>query len=99
VLRENDIVARRKDVETREVPQGAILVDMETGRCFRLNRVGAEVWSILEAPVAAAEICERIAVRYQKPVEQINLEVRALIDHLLREKLLEPAPPTSAQAS
>jgi len=30
-------------VATR-MPDGAVLVDSETGECFELNRVGARVW-------------------------------------------------------
>jgi hypothetical protein len=82
-------------VEARPLPQGALLVDMNTGRCFRLNRVGAEVWSMMEAPTPLGRICEQVASRYGLAPESIEHEVRGLVEHLLKEQLVEPAPRTS----
>ena len=82
---------RRSGVETRPLPQGALLVDMSTGRCYRLNRVGAEIWSMLDVPSALPEICEGIATRYQRPPDLIQPEIRELVEHLMKEQLIEPA--------
>jgi|SRR5450631_1066237 len=86
---------QRTGIEARPIPQGALLVDMNTGRCFRLNRVGAEIWTMLESPLSANEVCARIAAQYGKPVGQIEIEVHALFELLIREQLLE----TAAEAS
>ena len=68
---------------------------MNTGHCFRLNRVGAEIWAMLTSPLAVDEVCAQIATRYGKSVVQIDTEVRALFDLLIREHLVE----TVAEAS
>lgn len=73
------------------MPRGAILVDMETGRCYRLNHVGAEIWTMLESPSGLGEICASVAERYGRPVDAIQHEVRDLVEHLTKERLLEPA--------
>jgi Coenzyme PQQ synthesis protein D (PqqD) len=83
-------IRRRNAVETRPLPQGAVLVDMQTGQCYRLNRVGAEIWSMLERPSALREICESVAARYGRPSASIEDEVRELVDHLTKEQLVEP---------
>src|SRR5438034_186668 len=78
-------------VEARPLPQGALLVDMNTGHCFRLNRVGAEIWTMLTSPLAVGEVSAQIAARYGKQVAQIDPEVRALLELLIREQLVEVA--------
>lgn len=80
---------RRSGVETRKLPQGAVLVDMGTGRCYRLNRVGAEIWAMLESPSALGELCEGVATRYRRSVDAIEQEVRDLVEHLTKEQLIE----------
>lgn len=85
----NQALKRRAGVEVRRSPEGAVLVDMNTGRAFRLNRVGAEIWSLLESPIQTDELCEQIAGRYGRPLEQIEGDVRALLDELARETLIE----------
>ena len=38
----------------RETPDGSVLVDMLSGRCWELNRVGAAFWALLAALTAVA---------------------------------------------
>jgi len=91
------VLTRRSAVEGRPLPagSGAVLVDMSTGRCFRLNRVGNEVWGMLGEGLTMREICARVAGRYQLPTTRIESEVMALVAQLAREGLVEPVP-TSA---
>ena len=84
---------QRSGIETRPLTPGALLVDMNTGRCYRLNRVGAEIWSLLRTPLALPEICAEIAGKYAREAEQLESDVRALVAHLVTERLIEPAPP------
>jgi hypothetical protein len=88
---------QRNGIEARPIAQGALLVDMNTGRCFRLNRVGAEIWTMLQSPLAVREVSTQIATRYGKPIAQIDSEVRALCELLIRERLVEVAAEASAR--
>lgn len=76
--------------------KGAVLVDMNTGRCYRLNRVGAEIWALLRAPLALSDICAEVAKKYDPPPAALEGDVRALVTHLLTERLVEPAPAGTA---
>jgi hypothetical protein len=80
---------QRSGVETRPLPEGALLVDMNTGRCFKLNRVGSEIWTMLGSPRRRSEICEGIASRHQMAVDQVEKDVGAMIDQLATDKLIE----------
>ena len=68
--------------------QGALLVDMNTGHCFRLNRVGAEVWRLLEAGPSLREIVATVAASHGQPLDQVDTDVRSLFSDLAREGLL-----------
>lgn len=90
-------LTQRSGIETRPMAnKGAILVDMTTGRCYRLNRVGAEIWALLRAPLAASEICAEVAKKYEPPPATLEGDVRALVAQLLASQLAEPAPPGTA---
>jgi hypothetical protein len=79
---------QRSGVEARPLPKGALLVDMNTGSCFKLNQVGAEIWTMLVLPHALDDICRDVAKRYQRPIEEIGNEIRELVEHLTREQLV-----------
>jgi hypothetical protein len=85
-------LVQRSGIETRPLAEGALLVDLNTGRCYRLNRVGAEIWSLLRAPLALPDICAKIASKYAPGTADLETDVRALVDHLATERLLEPVP-------
>jgi hypothetical protein len=79
---------QRSGVEARPFPKGALLVDMGTGRCFRLNKVGAEIWTMLALPRSLDDICKDVAERYQQPIDTVHNEIRELVDALAREQLV-----------
>ncbi len=68
-----------------------MLVDMDTGRCYRLNRVGAEIWSLLQLPLSSAEICAAVAAKYDREGKLVEADVEKLVAHLVSERLLQPA--------
>jgi hypothetical protein len=95
----DQIVSRRVGVETRPLRAGgAVLVDLNTGKCVRLNRVGAEVWALLERPAAVSTIHQQIRDRYGIPPEQAETDVIGLIDQLLREELVDRIEAAAAPA-
>lgn len=78
----------RDGVEHRPLRDGALLVDMNTGGCFRLNAVGAEVWGLLEEPQSVRRISEAIARHYNLEPLQVEADVHALLTELLQKGLL-----------
>ncbi|MEP6652740.1 MAG: PqqD family protein [Myxococcales bacterium] len=76
-------------VVSKRMDQGAILVDSETGNCFELNRIGADIWSELERGVPATGIADGLATRHHIPFETAVKDVRNLVEDLVRQGLLK----------
>jgi hypothetical protein len=89
-------LTQRRGIETRPFPQGALLVDMDTGKCYRLNRVGAEIWELLRQPVGVTELCAEVAKKYERGAETLEGDVRELVAHLVKEKLVDGPDSVSA---
>jgi hypothetical protein len=66
---------------------------MQTGRCFELNRVGAEVWALLASPTAVSELCEHLASRYRVDRDLLARDVTILVGELLKEQLVDTSGP------
>lgn len=75
-------------VVSKRMAQGAVLVDSETGACFELNRIGADIWSELERGSSAAHIADGLAARHHLVLETAVKDVRNLVDDLVRHGLL-----------
>ena len=89
----DETVSRRADVMAREIPDGAVLVDMMSGRCWELNRVGAALWTLLESPTTLRQACDALSGRYDVELAVLQRDVIAIGDELIRAGLLVPAGP------
>ena len=76
------------DVVTREIPEGAMLVNVQTGSAFKLNRVGAEVWRQLDGQRAIADIVAGLERQYGVDAEQLGRDVEALLEDLQKQGLV-----------
>jgi hypothetical protein len=79
-------------VAARALEDRGVLVNMKTGRCFELNRIGYEIWLLFEGGLAASVVCEQLARRYKVAIEVITRDVLAFAQTLGREALLEITP-------
>lgn len=85
-------LTQRHGIETRPLEKGALLVDLDTGKCYRLNRVGAEIWALLRRPLGRAELFAELAKKYERGAPTLERDVSALVAHLVTERLVEAAP-------
>jgi hypothetical protein len=83
-----DTFVRRPGVMARETPDGAVLVDVVSGGCWELNRVGSALWSLLEPPTTLAVVCDVLRARYDVASEVIERDVLALIGDLSKAGLV-----------
>jgi hypothetical protein len=84
----DDNVSRRPDVLARETPDGAVLVDMTSGRAWELNRVGAALWSLLSAPTSLRHVCAVLGERYAVERTVLERDLTKLADDLIRAGLI-----------
>jgi hypothetical protein len=76
-------LAPRPDVAAREIQDGAVLVNMGSGACFELNRVGFEIWKALGTGTTVGGICEALGGRYPVAPEVLAADVRGLVEALM----------------
>ena len=75
-------------VEFRAVDGGGLLVDVNSGACFRLNRVGADLWSALTTGRPLLGAIESLGSRYDAAPETIASDALALCEQLTAAGLL-----------
>jgi hypothetical protein len=82
-------VVPRGEVAAREINDGAVLVNMGSGACFELNRVGFEIWKALGPGTTMGAICEALGGRYPVDREVLAADVRGLVEALVGAGLVE----------
>ena len=77
------------DVVAREVGGEMVLLDLESGQYFGLDKVGGRVWELLsERPQDLAELCDQIETEFDAPREVIEADILELAAHLLDQALI-----------
>ncbi|HEY4186789.1 MAG TPA: PqqD family protein [Polyangia bacterium] len=88
-----DIEARFQlgaDVVTHHIDEGLLVVDLDSGKTWKLNHVGAAVCRGLEQGADLAHITTELAGRYGMAIETVRRDVETLVDSLCKEGLVTP---------
>ncbi len=61
-----------KRLRTAHTPDGGIVLDVESGKMFRLNPVGSQILCLLHKGTSIADVVEEISQEYQVEVETVR---------------------------
>ena len=83
---------------------GTVLLDIEHDRLLKLNRMGVEIWDLLNRGKSELAIVEKIAQQYNADRERVAQDVRALLKRISElgitpAVLASPAPIPAAPRS
>lgn len=71
--------------------QETVIVNLEKGYYYSLEKVGAKIWQEIEKGATSEQIVEVIQQIYNAPFFQIEEEVLSLIQKLQQEELILPS--------
>ena len=67
---------------------GAIVLDIQQGQMFNLNRVGSRILELLERGTAEPDIVNVVSQEFNTSSEVVENDVREFIEALRKHKLL-----------
>jgi len=76
-------------VVARAVSEATVLLNLDTGRSFMLDDVGARAWSVLMSSASIQDAYESLLTEYQVEPDQLREDLTALIADLEAQGLLE----------
>ncbi len=76
------------DVVAREIPEGLMLVNVQTGAAFKLNQVGAEIWKRLDGATDVATLVAHLEQRYRIGTVALQRDVDTLLADLEKQGLV-----------
>ena len=79
----------RKHVLATAAGDQTVLLDVEAGEYYTLNRVGGRIWTLIGNGLPIPAIIEEVAAEFDAPVERIEADVQAHIATLLSMSLVE----------
>lgn len=81
------------DVVTRDVPDGAMLVNIQTGAAFKLNHVGSLIWRQLDGTRDVVAIVAEIQRTFGVEADLARRDLALLLKDLQKQDLIGLAAP------
>lgn len=69
------VVARNEAVVFTEIDDVVVMMDVDEGRYYELDEVGARVWAVLESSASVAAICDVLLEEYEVAPEVCQRDV------------------------
>jgi hypothetical protein len=66
----------------------AVIIHLERGFYYSLDKAGAEVWAAIHAKTSLPALAARLKERYAHPGAEIDTAIAALVEELRREGLI-----------
>jgi PqqD family protein of HPr-rel-A system len=82
-------VRRIDDVLDTEIDDQTVMMDIEQGSYFGLNKTATRIWAMLAEPMIIGELCDRLTEEFDVPREQCVQQVGAFLENLLDRGLLQ----------
>ncbi len=73
---------RREDLVDRVVDDERVLLDSEKNLIHKLNMTASVIWDLCDGATSVDEIATRVGADFGTPREEIEADVRALIEQL-----------------
>lgn len=89
VLTFDSVVSHSMDQVSTEIDGEVVILSIDKGNYYGMNKVLTAIWSWLDEPVKVAEICTRLTEVYDVTPEVAEADVLKILGELSREGLLE----------
>ena len=83
MLNLDSIVSYREDIDTTDIDEDKVMMDLEKGQYFALNSVGSRIWEEIQSPVKISEVVNILLSEYDVDRETCEKSVMEFIDCLL----------------
>jgi hypothetical protein len=81
-------ISRGTSLLVAPVNDEIVMMDVQRGHYYGLDRIGADIWSRLETPHTFAALVDSLAADYDAERERIADDVRQLIAIMLRHQVV-----------
>lgn len=87
-LRPHDRFTLSPDVKVNILDGEAVLLDLQTGAYFGLNKVGAHIWQMYGEGQSVQQAIESVCQRFEVEAARAEQDARALTEKLVERGLL-----------
>ena len=84
----NSILVQETGLSAAQVDGRVVVLSLEAGSYFDLNKVASEIWDMLAKPRSVAEILEKLSQHHNVDREIITRDVMSFLQSLVTQHLV-----------
>ena len=93
LLTSETVLVRRSEPIAALVDGKVVLLSVEAGAYFGLNRVGSAIWNMLERPCRVGNMLDTLAQTHHADCDTVTRDVIAFLDTLIKRRLARAITP------
>ena len=82
------IVQRDPEQIFSEIEGEVVLLNIETGRYFKIDEIGSDIWEMIEEQTKVSDLCIKLSKEYEITPEECQPDVIAFLEQLEQCDLL-----------
>ncbi|MBN2813714.1 MAG: lasso peptide biosynthesis PqqD family chaperone [Bacteroidales bacterium] len=82
------IIQRRNDLLFNEIDGEVVMLSIETGEYYGMDKVGSYIWKIIDTPVKFRDLIDKLMNQYNVPKELCTNDTSRFLNKLKEKKLL-----------
>lgn len=90
-FKENTMVSRNAKIVSSKLDEEVVMLDIEQGKYFGLDPVGARIWEIITSPISVAEIVATLVNEYDVSKEICEKDVNEFLEKMIELKTVQIA--------
>lgn len=88
MIQDSDLISRSASVVAADTMDEAILIDIDSGYFFQLNKSAARIWSLVEQPKSFSDLCAALQKMFKAAPETCRSDVAEFVTDMQDRGLL-----------
>ena len=82
------MIARNEEIIFSSLDEETVMMSIEKGLYYGLDKVGRRLWEMLETPCLVSDMCGRLVDEYDVSPEQCSSDVLVFLDRMIENSLV-----------
>lgn len=87
-INSESIISKNPQIISSKMDDEVVMMSVEKGNYYGLNRVGSEIWEKLTKPLTVSHLCDKLMQEFDVEKEQCEREVITYLEKLVSEGLI-----------
>lgn len=87
-INSESIISKNPQIISSKMDDEVVMMSVEKGNYYGLNRVGSEIWEKLTEPLTVGCLCDKLMQEFNVEKEQCEREVITYLEKLVSEGLI-----------